>query len=164
MLDCACFCVILYSLAVLIIWSLSLSLLALHHCLHYIIITTTIIIFFIPQVVKIPGVKNKKIKASWNGYVPIPSIIIIIKEGAAFHLNWKVRTLVNCHLSLAVWQFFWACIVTIDISSASVEWPKCDKCTGQLWQDLQTSCTAHKFVDNSTLQSESVAKSATSCM
>jgi len=32
-----------------------------------------VLLFLIPQVVKIPEVENKKIKASWNGYVPIPS-------------------------------------------------------------------------------------------
>jgi len=32
-----------------------------------------LLLLLLSQVVKIPGVKNKKIKASWNGYVSIPS-------------------------------------------------------------------------------------------
>jgi len=58
-----------------------------------------IIIIFIPKVVEISRVTNKKIKASWNGYVLIPS--------SAETVSWKWIVLSRCIRTLIRWNEKW---------------------------------------------------------
>jgi len=58
-----------------------------------------LLLFFIPHVAKIPWVKNKKLKASWNGYVSIPS--------SAGKVSWKRIALNRCIGTLIRWNKNW---------------------------------------------------------